>query len=390
MEEAWFLTRSGRNSILRQTSLLDVAGNPFMYALPDEALRLSEQITKDASGQISMSEHVINSETRDRYLVSSLMEEAITSSQLEGASTERNVAKEMLRSGRKPKTRSETMIRNNYLAMLWIGKIRGEKITPEIICELHRIVTEGTLGNPGASGRFQQPEEERVSVRDETGEVLYVPPLAAELPERMQRLCDFANGETGPGYLPPVLRAITIHFMIGYEHPFEDGNGRTARTLFYWSMLNQGFWLTEFLTVSKILKESPAKYARSYLHAEQDANDLTYFHVYHLKVIERSIAELQGHLADKMHEARSLQSMLAKMPGDFNYRQIALLNNAANHPNQRYTAVSHATSHNVSGETGRKDLMHLEQRGLLSRIKVGKQYAWVPAANLVEKLEKGF
>jgi Fic family protein len=63
--------------------------------------------------------------------------------------------------------------------------------------------------------------------------------------------------------------------MLGYEHPFEDGNGRTARALFYWSMLNQGFWLTEFLTVSKILRKAPAKYARSFLYTEQDSNDLT-------------------------------------------------------------------------------------------------------------------
>lgn len=388
IEEWWFVVRNRRNGILRSTSLLDTAGNPFTYALPDEVLRLSEQITKNASGQISMSEQVTNSETRDRYLVSSLMEEAITSSQLEGASTERGVAREMLRSGREPQTISEKMILNNFRAMRTIGSLRKEKLTPGMICEIHRIVTEGTLENPDASGRFQRPDEERITVRDEQDELLYKPPPARDLPERIERLCSFANGDTGPGYLPPVLRAITVHFMLGYEHPFEDGNGRTARTLFYWSMLNQGYWLTEFLTVSKILKESPTKYARSYLYTEQDTNDLTYFHIYHLKVIQRAIDQLQSYLTKKMQEVRTLQTTLARQPGEFNHRQMAILNNAVNHPNQRYTAVSHATSHGVSGETARKDLLYLEQRGLLSRAKAGKQHAWVPAPNLLERLDQ--
>jgi len=277
---------------------------------------------------------------------------------------------------------------NRFRAMRTVGALRKEKLTPAMICDIHRIVTEGTLENPDASGRFQRSDDVRITVRDEQDQLLYGPPPARDLPERMERLCSFANGDTGPGYLPPVLRAITVHFMLGYEHPFEDGNGRTARTLFYWSMLNQGYWLTEFLTVSKILKEAPAKYARSYLYTEQDANDLTYFHIYHLEVIQRAIDQLQAYLTRKMEEARTLQITLAHQPGEFNPRQVAVLNNALNNPNQRYTALSHATSHGVSGETARKDLLYLEQGGFLARIKAGKQHAWVPAANLRERLER--
>ncbi|GAB2743699.1 Fic family protein [Amycolatopsis magusensis] len=388
VEEWWLATRLRRNSVLRQIPLADVQGEPFAYALPDEVLRLSEEITRNASGQISISEQVTDHDTRDRYLISSLIEEAITSSQLEGASTERSVAKEMLRSGREPVTVSERMIVNNYHAMTRIGELRDEELTPELICEIHRIVTEGTLENPAASGRFQSPDEERINVLDETDKLLHRPPPAELLPERMAKLCDFANGETGSAYLPPVLRALTIHFMIGYEHPFEDGNGRTARTLFYWSMLNQGFWLTEFLTVSKILRKAPARYARSFLHTEQDTNDLTYFFLYHLDVLKRAIEDLQQHLSAKMEEARLIQQSLATLPGEFNHRQVAVLDNAVKNPGQNYTARSHGRSHRVSEETARKDLGQLEERGFLLRVKAGKKFAWLPAPGLVEKLSK--
>lgn len=388
-EEWWFLIRTHRNLVMRETSLQDVAGNPFRYALPDEVLKLSEEIAKDTGGQISMSESVTNPETRDRYLVSSLMEEAITSSQLEGASTEHDVAKEMMRTGRTPETTSERMILNNYNAMRLVGELKNKPLTPEVICEIHRVVTDGTLENPEASGRFQLPTEDRITVRGENDRLLHRPPPAEQLPQRIERLCAFANGETGPGYLPPVLRAVTIHFMFGYEHPFEDGNGRTARILFYWSMLNQGFWLTDFLTVSKILRRAPARYARSFLHTEQDQNDLTYFHLYHLQVIKRAVAELQEYLKQKMQEVRDLQRSLVTQPGVFNHRQLALLNNAVNNSEQRYTALSHATSHGVSDETARKDLLVLEDRGLLQRTMIGKRFSWVPAEGLSDRLRGG-
>jgi Fic family protein len=385
-EEWWLVTRMWRDSIQRATPLKDKDGAPFTYALPDEVLQAIDDINTNASGQISISEQVTNAGTRDRYLVNSLIEEAITSSQLEGASTEHRVAKEMLRSGRSPRDRSERMILNNFTAMREIGGYRDQELSLDLIREIHRIVTDGTLENPEASGRFQLPGDERVAVYDSYNRLLHTPPPADEIESRMQELCDFANGKTGDTYLPAVLRAITVHFIFGYIHPFEDGNGRTARTLFYWSMLNQGFWLTEFLTVSKILKNAPSKYGASFLLTEQDNNDLTYFHLYQLGVIQRAIRELRKYLADKMNEVRQLQKSLMSMNGRFNHRQIALIDNAVKNPSQHYTVVSHSRSHGSSPETARKDLVGLEEAGILTRSKAGRANAWIPAKDIVENL----
>jgi Fic family protein len=146
--------------------LYDKTGNPFSYAIPDDILRFTEEISRRASGMIGVPEPVTNPSTRDRYIVNSLMQEAITSSQLEGSSTSRKVAKEMLRSGRKPKDRSEQMIFNNYNAMRRVAELRDRDLTPELICELQRIVTEDTLDNPAAAGRIQSDPDpkERVAV----------------------------------------------------------------------------------------------------------------------------------------------------------------------------------------------------------------------------------
>lgn len=388
-EEWWLIAKLERNSMKRRTPLVDKDGREFTYALPDEVLRGIDEVNRNASGIISISEQVTNPATRDRYLVNSLIEEAITSSQLEGASTERSVAKEMIRSGRRPKTRDERMIFNNYNAMQRVHGVRDEDLSPELICEIQKMVTDGTLDNPHASGRFQLPSEVRVSVISHTGHVLHEPPSARELPERVERLCEFANGrDESDLYIPPVLRAITVHFMLSYDHPFEDGNGRTARALFYWSMLRQGYWLTEFLAISKILRGAQARYGYSFLHTEHDDNDLTYFHIYQLDVIRRSIRELHEYLARKMDEIRGLQRSLAMLPGEFNHRQVALLENAARRPGQTYTAFSHAGSHNVTVETARQDLVSLEGRGLLQRAKFGRAHAWVPHPDLASRLDQ--
>lgn len=385
-EEWWLCVKLTRNSMRRGLPLAGKDGEPFGYALPDYVLRSLESINRSLSGVIAVSEQVTDPATRDRYLINSLIEEAITSSQLEGASTSRVVAKEMIRTGRKPGNRSERMILNNYSAMRRVTELRDEPFSSEAILELHRIVTDGTLDDPSAAGRLQRPDEDRVAVFDQYGEMLHYPPPAEELPERLEQLCAFANGEQDGAYVPPVLRAITVHFMIGYDHPFEDGNGRTARALFYWSMLKQGYWLTEFLVISDILRNAPSKYARSYLHTEQDDNDLTYFHVYQLEVLERAIRQLHEYLQRKMQEVRDFQQSLALLPSQFNHRQLAVLQHAVRNPSAHYTAQSHAGSHNVTIETARQDLLALERMDLMLKVRVGKANAWFPIDDLAGKL----
>ncbi|WP_306320957.1 MULTISPECIES: Fic family protein [unclassified Streptomyces] len=386
LEEWWAKIKLARQGMLRRLPLTDIEGRPFTFALPDVVLKALEDITRDASGKIAASTPSVNPASRDEYLISSLIEEAINSSQLEGASTTRRVAKEMLRAGRSPRTRDERMIANNYAAMRMIGDLRGEKLTPDLVREIHRVVTESTLDNPDSAGRFQLPHEERIGVFADTGLALHTPPPAEQLPERMERLCAFANGELDDTFVPPVLRAITLHFMLGYDHPFADGNGRTARALFYWSMLNQGYWLTEFVAISPIIKQAPARYARAYLYTEDDAGDLTYFHIHQLDVLRRSITRLHEYLARKSQETRDLQHRLTDPAMAFNHRQSALLGHVLKHPDADVTAQSHKTSHNVVYETARRDLTDLEERGLLVKHRIGKAFVWHAAPDLERRL----
>lgn len=375
-QQWWEVTVVLRQLQWRALPLLDGAGRPFHYALPDEVLRLVSEVAVKAGGNIGMPEPVTDAATRDTYIVRSLMEESITSSQLEGAATTRRVAKQMLRSGRQPRDKSERMIWNNYQAMTFMVAHRAAPLTPEFVLELHAILTDRTLDDPADGGRLQTPAEQRVHVGTFDGEVLHEPPPAEELPERLSRLCAFANSteESGP-WLHPILRALTVHFMVGHDHFFVDGNGRLARALFYWSMLHQGLWLTEFITISTILKNAPTQYAHSYLNSEYQS-DLTYFYVHHLHVLNRAFDDLEEYLARKIQQRQEVTSLIQRRHADFNHRQLDIIDRALGDATAEFTVVSHARSHAVTPETARQDLLSLTDSGILERFRRGHAYVW--------------
>lgn len=390
--EWWLALKIARNPLFQVLPLRDRLGAPFQYALPDVALRMLHEIDRDASGRIAGG-RVGSAQIGDIYLLQSLLEEPITSSQLEGAATTREVAKEMIRQGREPRNRSEWMILNNHRAMEFIRRIRDEPLTPSLVLEIHRILTDNTLDNPEASGRLRLPDlpEEDICVVDETGSILHRPPHASELGERLRALCDFANRVGEEPFVHPVVRAVFLHFWLAYDHPFVDGNGRTARALFYWSMASQGYWLCEYISISRILKAAPGKYSRAFLYTETDDNDVTYFILNQLRVVRRAIDDLHAYLERKMAEVRETERLIrgsAALRSRLNHRQLALVNHALNHPGAHYTVEPHRRSHGVSYQTARTDLLGLAEHHLLEQDKIGRAFVFHAPAELRERLER--
>jgi Fic family protein len=387
-EEWWLALKMTRSPLLRPLPFATTEGRSFVYAMPDEVLRHLHFVDQHCSGEIAMPAVVTADEqAKQHYLVNSLMEEAIRSSQLEGAATSRRAAKEMLQSGRPPKNRSERMIVNNYGALQFMRTV--DQLTPNVVLELQRILTLGTLDDERASGRLQTPDDERVAVVDRNDDsVLHVPPPGEELPARLDALCAFAN-ERGPGdsFMHPVIRAMVLHLWLAHDHPFADGNGRTARALFYWSMRMQGYWLVEYLSISRILRHAPSQYARSFVLTETDGGDATHFVIYQLRVMKRAVDEMHVYLRRKADEVREV-ARLVRRSDRLNHRQLALLSNAVRHPERRYTLKSHALSHDVTHETARLDLRLLLEHGFLSRRRIGRQFVFEPVADLTDRLQE--
>jgi Fic family protein len=254
------------------------------------------------------------------------------------------------------------------------------------------MLTRDTLDDPGDAGRLRQSDDIHV-VDPNDGQLLHIPPAAALLPERLEALCAFANtGDNDTPYVHPLVRAILLHFMLGYDHPFADGNGRTARALFYWAMARQGYWLLEYLSISNILRTAPAQYARAYLHTETDGGDTTYFLIHQFGVIRQAVEALKAYLSEKTKEMRSTEKRLenwqlgAEQRARCNHRQIALLGHALKHAEATYTVESHRASHAIAYATARADLLQLVELGLLREGRQGKRYVFSVPEDLAERL----
>ena len=245
-------------------------------------------------------------------------------------------------------------------------------------------MTIDTLETPGASGRLRNGDEQIYVWDSRDGSLLHEPPIADELSQRMELLCAFGNGEIPRFYVHPVARAILLHFWLAYDHPFVDGNGRTARALFYWSMLRQGYWLSEYLSVSSILRKAPAQYMRAYLYSESD-NDTTYFVLFNMRVIQLANRGLNEYLKRKMKELRQTERLIRGM-SDLNHRQIDLLSRALRHPDDHYTIEAHRAVHGVVYQTARTDLLGLSKKDLLIQKRVGGQYLFYPPDDLRERI----
>lgn len=389
-EQWWASIKHARRQMYKHININDPNGKSFMFLYSDEIMSSLHWLDQNASGMIGSSLPIVNSQMKNTYLIRSLIEEAITSSQLEGASTTWRVAKEMLRQGRKPSDKNEQMIYNNYIAMQFIREYKQEKLTPQILLELQKILTENTLEDESHSGYFRRVEDD-VKVVSYRGDILHVPPAAELLTQRVKNLCDFSNQATSDIFLHPIIKSIILHFLIGYEHPFVDGNGRTARALFYWSMAQQNYWLIEFISISKIIKKAPVKYGKAYLHTETDENDLTYFIIHQLEIIKEAINDLYLYIDKKTKEISSAEELFStskKLKDKLNYRQLALIKHALKHPGFIYKITEHQNSHGIVYQTARTDLLQLSDKfNFLMKEKKGKSFVFRSPRDLTDRIQ---
>ena len=151
----------------------------------------------------------------------------------------------------------------------------------------------------------------------------------------------------------------------------------------------------EYLSISSILKNGPSKYARSYLYTESDGYDATYFVDFNLRVIIRAIERLRDYLSRKASEVQRVEGLIGNsmLARHMNHRQLAIISHILRSPGESYTIESHKKSHSIAYPTARKDLLWLEENGLLVRKKIGRSFVFEGAPDIdaeIERLKKKF
>ncbi len=305
---------------------------------------------------------------KTKFILSSIMEEAISSSQMEGANTTRKKAKEMIQKEQKPMTKSEQMIMNNFATMHHITKCKHEDLTPEKLLKVHKLIASKTLDNHEEEGQFRTNDD--VFVQDVMkGENIHQPPPHEELDQLIKDLCLFFNTDS-KDFIHPIIKGCIIHFMIGWIHPFSDGNGRTARALFYWYMLKNGYWLTEYLSISRIIKDTKNQYEKAYLYTEKDDNDLGYFITYNVKTMIKAFEALKEYIGRKQREV--VQAAKFMTIAGVNDRMAQILKIINDDADRVLNSKEIEKRFSVSNFTARQDLKGLVELGFLEIVQVNK------------------
>jgi Fic family protein len=388
VEEAWIAMRLARQFAAQRLPLLAADGKPITYCEPPKVRSSLRYLDMNAGGSLGADTHALSQGEGRVHLARSLAEEPFASSFIEGAATTRQIAKKLILEGREPRTRDELMVLNNYRAMQFVKRQKDTPLSMEFLLELHRIVTAGTLDDDSDAGRLRRGDDVQV-VDDSTGEILHQPPLRNALETRLGSLFTFANAEPcADQWLHPLLRAILLHFMLAYEHPFLDGNGRVARALFYWSALRSGYWLMEYISISSVIAEAKIQYGRAFLEVETDGMDATYFVVHQVAILTTALERFGRYIETKRGEVRLIEKVLERRKGPFafNHRQAWLLNELLRGRINRITIGEHEKKQGVSYLTARADLERLTERGYLRKSKAGQTSIYRPASGLTEKL----
>ncbi|MBI2443308.1 MAG: Fic family protein [Candidatus Levybacteria bacterium] len=247
---------------------------------------------------------------------------------------------------------------------------KDKKMSHEVLFDLHRLITKDTL-DQDKQGRYRR-DSDNITVNDQVEFVYYIPPKEKFVAQEIERLIKFANNEDGGGFMHPIIKAIFLHFWIGVLHPFYDGNGRLARTIFYWYLLREGYWTMQYLPISLVILEAPTKYGMAFVYSEQDDFDVTYFYDFHMKKLMQALKNFDAYLERKLEENKKIQTLF-HANYNLNPRQIQALHYLLSQGEGSYVnPSSYEVLCGISRTTAIADLKAIERMKLVESKKIGK------------------
>lgn len=368
-EESWILGHDLRTITAKKTPIRTPGGESFSWTRLEYTDNYLNKFDMFMGGHFMATLPRLTHSENQKFLSRGLIEEAIASSQLEGATVTRQRARDMIAENQTPRDKSEWMIHNNYQMMLKLtGTYRYVPMSRELLLEMHQLLTTNTMPEDEI-GRFRD-DDDGITVGSTTI-TTHVPPPEAFLDKALDDLISYANDNSEENFIHPVIKAIFLHFWIGYLHPFTDGNGRVARALFYWLLLKNNYWLATYIPISTVIKRSAIQYSDAYIYSEQDDFDLTYFYDYHMKKIKRALDDFLSYIEEQRAENEAIDRLLGTR-ARLNDRQKQVMHYLLSNQHNNVTITSHATLNNISLNTSRKDIEELASLQLVFALRSGK------------------
>lgn len=235
--------------------------------------------------------------------------------------------------------RDEAQARNYYRALEQIEALAatGGSITELELRGVHGLVMSGEwTPTPYRSGQ-------NVIREAATGRAIYLPPVASDVPELMADLFEWINTRLCASDLPAPLIAARTHCQCATIHPYDGGNGRTARLLTALVLHRAGYGLKSIYSLDE-------HYARN-LNGYYTALTVGPSHNYYLGRAQADLTGFLNFFCDSMAQAlrsvRSRAAEVARTPGTGHGDAVATLRQLD--PRQRRTLELFRESAVVTG-----------------------------------------
>lgn len=264
----------------------------FYKALPlkDFAGKSVVYLSGTAQVQLSAAKLLLNPQKGGTFGLKAMEDEIISTLTIEQINTSRDSVRKIL-SGYAPVDESENRIFGMKKGLEFIAEPFNQ-ITEENIYRLYQMTVGDFL-----------PEEDRLlpnhlyrhdSVFVVGGKVEHTGLPWQKLPAYMEALVAFINEEDG---INDLLKAALIHFYVAYLHPYFDGNGRMARLMHLWYLVQQGYPSALFVPLSGYVERSRKAYYNAYTQVEDNAKisnilDITPFLVYFIENVYHKLNDL--------------------------------------------------------------------------------------------------
>lgn len=344
----WQLLKAKRRARMQRLPFL-INQQQYYWVLDDELLKQLTAVERALS--IHLPQQFTQRLPADNFIV-----ETVASLQLSSDAINENQAHELLRTGRPTVHSLESVLEAHYLAH---AEQFPQQLTAETLLQLQRnLLADETIAWRTSDGIIKDEQQ-----------VFYIAPPACEVHPAIEQLCAFANDNSGKTVMPPLIKAIILHYMIAVIRPFDKGNGRLGRALFYWQCLQAGYEFMQVVSLSQILLADKAEYWRAFLLSQTDSNDLTYF-------LMQQLAALAKAIAYSREELSRLQTASDAQTDDLNPRQRHILVEMQYYPQHQYRLARYKQRMQITYETSRTDLMKLAKKGYAKKIKLGKAFVY--------------
>ena len=368
--EKWREVEEDRLRKANRLDLLDKKRKPFWFVLSQSLLALISEIERNRGFLASLK---LPKKFLDQLASENEKKEAYYPSHIEGAVTSLEVALLHLNKPSRKDYGDESlqMIVNNRDALEYIRKQSSNPFSHEMICELHKILVRNThKKRPITIGAYRKGP---IYVVDGQGQVVYEGPPASEVTRMMDSYIQWINGTSE---IHPLIKAALVHLYFVHVHPFDDGNGRSARALSNLYLMKQDYQFINFLAPSDYFDHHRGEYYRAIQNAEAHDSDATFFILYYLMALAEQLKNVQSEI-EKETKVKDIRDLLSqKDQAKLDKKQIKALQWMLEHP-EKMTTKKYCKLGQCSDETARKDFNRLLEAGLIQKIGDGRTTGYV-------------